>query len=286
MSEQSLPVVPTPAEAEPDSLYKFSEWCHVGAGAAAEQFEDDRFDRCENPAHFHAWCRIPNDFQEREIRDHARAAAARKKRQMRLDGTDANAILEGNLEELRDEDEWREITVSELVGSVWFEAYNTAVREVRDVDADDADEDEAETPVGKLFVGIDADMTRLQRLLGDGAEDGDELSELRAHVASYTVKVQEHVEALIKPKQTMWESLGDMDLLDTLRKARVKRAGAEEYLHHFEAHVWLACSYTHVNGEPCFADLKAMEKAPAEVLRGLRETHKILQGIAQGALGN
>jgi REP element-mobilizing transposase RayT len=39
--------------------------------------------KCTDPDHFHAWIRLPNQFQIRDIAEKAKAAQARKKRMLR-----------------------------------------------------------------------------------------------------------------------------------------------------------------------------------------------------------
>src|SRR3954451_1473894 len=44
-------------------MFQFSTYLHVGPGA--EGCED--FASCADPLHFHAWCRLPNKFQHKDI---------------------------------------------------------------------------------------------------------------------------------------------------------------------------------------------------------------------------
>lgn len=290
-TETSLPTVPEPASAEPDSLYKYSIWLNVGHGAEGCSEVDEQAGTCNCPdsAHFHAWCRIPNDFQEREIRDHARAASARKKRQMRLPGTSANDVLESDLEELREAADGRERAEAELVGAEWFRDYMDAVREVRDL-PDPADEPEDGEEGTKLFGSIDVDLARFQRLGLEGADeesDSDEYKELAAHVADYQVKVQDAVEERVLPKRARLEALTEDAVFAELRGKRIELLGQEEFVHHFNAHTWLACTYKQqADPNPYFRDLAHMERAAPEVLGALRDTFADLQRTAREAQGN
>lgn len=290
--ELTLPTVPEPAQREPDSLYRYSTWVHVGHGAdSCDQVDVEAgTSSCTDPAHFHAWCRIPNDFQDREIREHARGASARKRRQMRKDGTSANEVLEEGLEELREAADGREKAESEIIGSEWFGDYMEAVREVRDLDdPDEATGDEDNGPEPKLFASIDVDMARFQRLVQEESDpNGDEYKELATHVADYQTRVQAAVEERVVPKRARLAAQDDDTVFAELRAKRIELSGQEEFLHHFNAHGWLACSYKQQAGDPetCFRDLAHMESAAPEVLGALRDTHADLQRTAREALGN
>jgi hypothetical protein len=294
MSEDilTLPAVPEPAEAAPDSLYRFSTWLHVGHGAddCTEVDTIAGVNRCGDPAHFHAWCRLPNDFQRREIIEHATAAGARKRRQMRMEGTTAHEVLEEGLDRLLREEGGLDKIRDELLAGTWYRDYMDAVRETRDLDDPDwtPGEGEADDDAPKLFADIDQDTARFQRLQSEGYDPkGDELKELAAHMALYQVRIQERLEARIAPRRQGFEALDSNELLDLLRNKRVELAGQDEFMHHYAAHEWLACTYTQrASDDTYFRDLKHMENASPEVLFHLRETFGDLERIAQGASGN
>ena len=284
MSETDTPTIPEPAEEQPAGLYKYSTWVHAGPGADSCVHGED--ESCTDPEHFHAWCRIPNDFQEREIREHARAAAARKRRQMRKEGTSAFEILEEGIESLFAKPNGEELAIAELIGSEWLIDYEQAVREVRGmVDPDEpASEDEEAPPL--LFGDIDMDMARFQRLTQEGQTETDEFRELQAHVLRYQAEVTKAVEGIVEPKRSALEALAPSDLGNDLREKRIERAGQDEYLHHYQAHIWLSCTLQSRGGSPTFSDLGRLEVAPGEVLMLLRETFGELMSGAQRAAGN
>jgi hypothetical protein len=65
------------AEKSHERLFKWSQWVHVGAWA--QECEKRLTGDCTDEEHFHAWIRLPNPFQIRDITAKARAARARKK---------------------------------------------------------------------------------------------------------------------------------------------------------------------------------------------------------------
>jgi hypothetical protein len=69
----------------PRQMFRYSTWVHVGPGAVDCEAINEQAgtNECSNPLHFHAWCRLPNQFQHREIREKALAAKARKTRLLR-----------------------------------------------------------------------------------------------------------------------------------------------------------------------------------------------------------
>lgn len=290
--EVILPTVPEPAQPEPDSLYRYSTWVHVGHGAegCSEVDEQAGTVACPDTSHFHAWCRIPNDFQDREIREHAQAASARKKRQARKEGSSVNDVLEEGLDVLRVAPDGRERAENELIGSEWYSDYMEAVREVRDMeDPAEASGDEDEDHAPKLFASIDIDMARFERLVNEGADkEGDEMKELVAHIADYQVRVQDAVETRVSPRRARLQAMSVDAVFAELRAKRIDLAGQEEFLHHFSAHTWLACTYKQQAGDPeaYFRDLAHMENAAAEVLAALRDAHADLLRTAREAMGN
>lgn len=293
MSEQTLPIVPEPAQAEPDSLYRFSTWLHVGHGAetCAAVNEETGVVACTAADHFHAWLRLPNDFQKRDMVDHATAAAAAKRRQMRLDGTAINIVLEEGLERIRDEEGGTERIIDELLGATLMRDYMDSVSETRDIDDPhwEPGEGETEKDAPKLYGTIDTDIARHQRLLSENvdAESNDEMKELIAHIAAYQADVQGRLEGRRLPRRDALELQSDDELVDALRKRRIEAAGQDEFMHHYSAHEWLACTYRDRSRDsgPVFRDLGHMENAAPEVLYGIREAFNGLERTAS-AVGN
>src|SRR5262245_8571172 len=87
--EQEIPK--KDAQKAPGELFKFSAWVHIGVGA--DECEHAQTGNCADPGHFHAWCRLPNQFQHQDIRERALAAKARRIRQLRDPATDGYDVL-------------------------------------------------------------------------------------------------------------------------------------------------------------------------------------------------
>lgn len=284
--ESAVATVETPAESAPRSLFHYATWAHAGPGAedCTEVDEETGENRCADSGHFHAYCRLPNQFQEREIREKAQASKARRLRQIRTEGTDANEILEQSLEDLRAEQDGIERIVNELVGYDWTGDYLTAVRLTRDLDDDAEGAEEGE----KLYRHVDEDRRRHAELqaLPDEERNEDEFKELQSHLAAYETAVNEQYEAIANPKRESFRAMAESDLVELLRRKRMQFAAQEEFMNSYNVHEWLSCTYRQPDGEPSFADMEALQRASGVVLDKLSEIFADLERTAQGALGN
>lgn len=273
---------PTPAERAPRSLYKYATWAHVGHGAddCSEVDEETGTSLCGDSAHFHAFCRLPNPLQEEKLRDRALAAKARKIRQLRLDGTDSNEILETEIELLQGEPDAKDRMANEVVGADWAQDYLAAVREARDFEDEDED---------KPYAHIEDDRKRYDVLQGvpEADRSQDEYDELQRHLAAYEEKVREHYEATTNPKRETYQAMDDLALVDLVRRKRVERIGQEEFARAYSVNEWLSCTYTQrADGKPSFRDLDHLEGSDAAVLLSLQEIFADLEQTHRDAEGN
>lgn len=278
---------PTPAESAPRSLYRYSAWIHVGHGAeqCSEIDEAAGTNRCGDSAHFHAWCRVPNPLQEEEIRERALAAKARRIRQVRSQGSDANEILEVELETLQAEPDAKDRMAKEVAASDWAQDYMAAVGLVRDLDDDGEGAEEGV----KLFAHVDDDKTRYAMLsaLPESERPEDEYLELQAHLADYEGRCTTHFEAIQNPKRESYLSMDDLALLELTRRKRVERIGHDEFMRAYAANEWLSCALTEKkSGQPCFRDMDHIKNADPEVLTALQVIFADLEMTAQAAAGN
>lgn len=218
----------SPAEGQsPQELFRFSEWVHVGPGA--EECEEGQDGSCTNPLHFHAWCRLPNQFQHQSIREKALAAKARKVRQYRDADSDASAILDGQLEEIEftmGADAARKTYVEELVYKDFMQDYFAVMEEMK------AEEPENEDDETGPWATIDEDRERLAVLESQTAEERDEaeFEELKVHVAAFTEEAEKRVKEKQEPVRA---SLADrpLDELRTMvREERVQKEAGAVYL--------------------------------------------------------
>jgi hypothetical protein len=116
---------------------------------------------CGDEEHFHAWIRLPNPFQIRDITEKARAARARKKKELDDETSDARVTLEFDLQDLAATT--KEVIVNEIVDKDFADDYRKAVREVdTQLDPDYAPKDE-DDEIPKLWEHIDQDREEYER---------------------------------------------------------------------------------------------------------------------------
>lgn len=210
---------PTDAAAKNASagqMFHYSGYVHVGPGATT--CDEGEKGTCSNPAHFHAWCRMPNKVQHRDIVEKALAAKARRVRALRDPEADAHAVLEASLGNF-DEGQVDAI-VEEIMSREWRDDYRQALDDL-------AEEDEWET--------IDADRERFQELLLSGEADkgevdqSDEFRELTRHIEKFTTELRTRARELSEPRRQALLDLGFDAVLDLLRKQRTDRSGEHEF---------------------------------------------------------
>jgi hypothetical protein len=190
------PPVVADAERTRHDIFRYSEYVHVGPGveecelfvalADPERDKSRPLPVCSDPDHFHAWCRLPNPFQVRDIAEKASAARARRARMLKDPESDSHAILEAELDSLLDPT-LKDIVVEEIIERDFAEDYDDAMRRVKAVEVEDfvpEDEDD-ETP--KLYANIEQDQeefTRQTRLPEE--QRGDDYEELGKTVRAFT----------------------------------------------------------------------------------------------------
>lgn len=278
----TLPEATAPIPDQQERLYRFSSWLHVGPGAENCEAvnEETGANDCADPLHFHAWCRLPNQFQVREIREQAFAAKARRMRQLRNEGSDANEILEAELDVLRRGGEATKAEViDEIVGKDWWQDYLEAAQTVREV------EDEKGV---KTFEHVDRDQERFKELDATPADqrNADEFEELQRHLVAYGEAVTAELEKIVAPKKAALESKELSDLVDMIREDRIEGQGSEEFMHTYAMQSWLVGTLKTRGGESRFKSQAELQSAPSEVIAALKETFEDLEqterGVAQG----
>src|SRR3954467_14400079 len=123
---------PTAATQPRKELFRWSDWVHVGDGAEECLHRTDG--ACKNEDHFHAWIRLPNPYQRKDILEKARAARARRMRTLRDTESDARAVIDDDLDTIRQDGD-KGILVDELIYARSQEIAFEATREVMDYDA-------------------------------------------------------------------------------------------------------------------------------------------------------
>lgn len=186
------------------TLLTYSDEVHIGDGA--EECEQRSNGSCENPEHFHAFIRLPNQFQRESLTEKADAARARRLRQLRDPESDISSILDTELAEKRRRMDHAEL-VDEVIEFDFLKDHMASMREVNE------DED---------FEHIEDDRERLRALSAMDDEDRptDEFEELQKHVLDYAEKVNEARERIQQPLRESLNDKGVDDLLDIIREER------------------------------------------------------------------
>lgn len=275
--EQTIPV---------SALYKWSAWVHVGPGAEqCEAIDEERgTNDCSDPLHHHFWCRLPNQYQHRDIREAALAAKARRARQYRDPDSDASVILDAELEAVGAEGEGaKRAIVDELLAKDWWRDYMEAQADVREL------EDEGGA---KTYEHIGRDMTRWQELAALDAEErpADEWAELEGHITAYNEAVDKARAIAEAPRREALEANDVSTLLDMLRKQRVDVDSNGQFSHEYATLEWLSCTLRKPDGEPAFASREILVKQDEQILEALKATYIDLESTHNsdqgGASGN
>lgn len=258
-----------------ERLFRYSAWVAIGPGAedCEDVFEDETEPRndCANPLHFHAWCRLPNQFQHDTLREKALAAKGRRVRQLRDPATDAHDALEEALDTLFNDGEKGPLVQEISVRDQW-EDYAEAAREVGEIEDGTDDDEQPILP----FAHILDDQQRLGELEAAG-EETDELIELRTHARRYIDLVSAKVDELLKPKEAALEALDLSDLVDKVRAERIRREANTHFMTVYSRHEWAMCVYTKPNGPRRFASVEQVEEVAPEVYEALRMTFDDLE---------
>jgi hypothetical protein len=284
---------PVAAEAEKDrrDIFRYSDFVHVGDGA--EECEHATDGECKDADHFHAWVRLPNPFQVRDIAEKARAARARRIRSLRDPESDAAAILEQELEDLRHEG-LRDIIIEEVIDQDFATDYDAAQREVMDLEDPNwvpgPEDEDAEVP--KLFADIIQDQEEYTRQLQLPEDQRDEdYPELQKAVTRWSEAINEALEKQQNPRREALKSQPLDELVDLVRRKRIEQSANEVHLHTFNTWQWYVCTYKpRKKGTPnerVFKDIAQFKyEAPGDVIAALQVTFRELEQAMAGDRGN
>jgi hypothetical protein len=261
----------------PEQLFRYSTWLHVGVGAdGCEDVDEQAGDvSCADPLHFHAWCRLPNQFQHREIREKAMAARARRSRQLRDPTSDSAAILGDELEAILRAPDAAEQLIAELVGKDWWKDYMQAVR-----DLNEAEDERGEKP----WVTIEHDRQRYVELqsLDEAERPTEEFAELEKHLTAYGEALEAAHNEIVEPKRQALAGRDVNDLADLVREQRIDGEAQEDFMHTYSTWEWLVGTLRCPGGERRFASLEAMQAAAPEVIAALEGTFDDLERTFDG----
>lgn len=254
-------------EADARRMWRWSTYVHVGVGAdgvLAEELPDNGAGD-EDYGRFHAFVRLPNPFQHREIREKALAAQARKARLMRDPESDAYAVIDAEMGELLAAAQAgeRDAIVDEIVGRSWASDYMAAMSELR--------EDEN-------YEHVDHDRERLAELEAKPEDERptDEYESLTRHLTAYAEALDAKVNETQAPQREALADRAPEDLIEVLRAQRIEVDAEEEYLHVYGA--WEIVAGTFVpdaSGNPRsykrhFQSADDLASQPEEVIETLR----------------
>lgn len=289
------------AERSRHDIFKYARWVHVAPDdcplvvALRENPEAGRtvdLPLCREPGHFHAWVRLPNPYQVRDINEKARAARARVIRMMRNPDSDAAVILEEELDALRDE-RVRDQLVSDIVDKDFATHYDEALTVVLDMEDPDWEPGEGDDEPAKLYAHIEADQEEYARQVELPEDQRDETyPELQSTVASFASEVEKAMDAITQP---MRESLQQRDLdelIEIARRDRIDAKATEVYLHTWNTWQWYVCTYEPVKrGTPAgrkFKDINTFKyETSEEIVSAIQSAFldlesRLSRGRAQG----
>lgn len=275
--EASVVEAPVEAQAEnTEQIFKWNTWVHVGPGA--EQCDgivrddvgrvlkvtcpQESLDTPLEERHFHAWCRLPNQFAYRDISDKARAARARKQRQLRDPDSDERLVLEDELATMRE-------NVEGMIDEIVYSKFT--------------DQDEAERTVreDEQFEHIDQDREEHARQTVRPADerDDDAYDSLERHIQAFGDAVRAELGKIRKRREESLRGLEVDEIVEQVRKLRIDRVGVAEYLHVSNYWVWYVGTMVPVSGttERKFADINKLISAPGEVIAALQLTFVALE---------
>jgi hypothetical protein len=279
---QEAPQAPeSQAESNVAALFKWSEYVHVGVGA--EECENRENGKCRDPEHFHAWCRLANQFQIRDITEKANAARARRIMTLRDPDSDARVIMEEELTRIRDAN-MRDILIDEIVDQDFNEIYMEAVRTVDDIDAEipELESEDDKEPV-KLYEHIDQDREEYgRRLTLDEDQRGEDFEELQKRVEAHQEAVEQERQRIIALKREPLEQMDWDQLLTIVRNDRIQDEAQQVWLQTFNTWHWFVCTYKPVPqgrpGERVFRTYNDMRyEADGNVIAAIERTFTDLE---------
>ena len=287
VEETATAVETSPAESRhPQELFKYSAWVHVGPGA--EECEGREDGSCTNGMHFHAWCRLPNQFQHQSIREKAQAAKARRARQFRDLDSDASITLDSTLDEIESamgEEAVRNTYIEEIVYKDFMRDYFNVVQELQNLDPE---EDAEQGP----WATIDEDKERLRVLESMPAEErpDDEYEELTKHVTAYGQEIERRIkEDHQDPLRQALQGKSLDELRAMVREERVNKDVNGVYMQTYT--IWeqyigtmkpqpqgMPGGKTTVPTERVFKDINHLKEAAPEIVDALDRVYTDLDG--------
>jgi hypothetical protein len=235
---------------------------------------------CTDPEHFHAWVRLPNKFEHKDIRDEALAAKARKVRALRKDGSNAYEILEEDMDALLREAAVEDL-MQEIVAVDHARDVQQAKREVEQIEDEDpaAREGREDDEPVYLYEHIERDQERLNELQDLPADERpeDEYQELLEHVNGFYETLEAKLNEVQEPAKQALRAREKHELVDLIRQARIRAEGTAEFLHVYNAHSWVVGTFRSDKSGRKFGDLEHLKHTAPEVVMALQVTFANLE---------
>lgn len=261
----------------PQRLFRFSRYIHVGV--KADECPDRENGACGDPLHFHAWIRIPNQFQHDSIREKALAAKARKLRQFKDPESDAAAIMDTELDEMVAQND-REAFINEILQKDFIRDYSRAVADLTDADTDDEEG----------FAHIQTDVERYRALSTMPADErpDEEFKELSQQIERYNEALEGTLREVQAPVRATLEEKGTEDLRDMVRIDRIEMVGSEVFNSEYARWEWLVCTFKPKDmetkpglpSERVWSDVNQLQNAAPEVIEALEQAFMELEAEA------
>jgi hypothetical protein len=224
----SQPTSPAAERAEAGKMFRYSTYLHVGPGA--EECEHREDGECTDNTHFHAWCRLPNKFQHRDLYNKAAGAKARRLRLLHDEESDAREILESELDSFRDGS--LELLIDLLLKAEWPEDYVAALKQVGEEDEYEHIEQDRE----RFMVLSESEVAQPEE------EQTEEFKELAKHLGRWREAVSAALDALQLPKREAMRAQDRDALIDQVRHRRMTEIADEIYLHIYNQWEWFICT--------------------------------------------
>lgn len=171
---------------------------------------------------FEAFCRLPNDYQHKDIREKAMAAKARRIRQLKHPDTDANVVLEAELDAIAETPDALESLVHELLQQTYFRDRDEAHKDVQ--------EDEK-------FANLRQDQERWREIdaMSPDERPEDEWRELTEHLGNYAMAVDKRLNEIRRPQAEALRGLGVDGLIEKVREARIEADARRVFMDTYSA---------------------------------------------------
>lgn len=285
-------ITPTAVEREPEGekspgrrLYEFSSWVHVGPGAdeCGDVKEETGEVTCGDPRHFHAWVRVPNQYEWRDISEKALAAKARKSRALRDEDSDSFVILEEELEQLaRLGDEAKATVVEELIQRDWYRDFLEAEKEILETENPRASEEGEDE---KLYAHLREDEVRYDELRAMDEEERpkDEYEELEKHVSGFHEAVNKRHAEIAQTKREPLMQRDINDLIDMVRSERVQGMANDAFHHTRRTWLLIYGVLKLPKGDQVWSDPQQLRSVAPEVLEACNALFDDLERMENGA---